>query len=37
MSGWPVVTTTLPSTLMLTVAEDWPPALNQKPQAMPLP
>jgi len=37
MSGWPVVTTTLPSSVMLTWAEDSPPALNQKPDAMPRP
>ena len=37
MSGWPVVTTTLPSSVMLTCALDSPPALNQKPQATPRP
>src|SRR5712672_3664814 len=37
MSGWPVVTTTLPSSVMLTCALDSPPALNQKPDATPRP
>ena len=32
MSGWPVVTTTLPSSVMLTCALLSPPALNQKPR-----
>ena len=29
MSGWPVITTTVPSSLMFTWALDSPPALNQ--------
>ena len=29
MSGWPVMTRTLPSSVMLTCALDSPPALNQ--------
>jgi hypothetical protein len=37
ISGCPVVTTTLPSSVMLTWAEDSPPALNQKPLATPRP
>ena len=37
MSGCPVVTTTLPSSVMLSCALDSPPALNQKPLATPLP
>ena len=37
MSGWPVITTTVPSSLMLTWALDSPPALNQKPLATPRP
>ena len=36
-SGWPVVTTTLPSSVILTCALDSPPALNQKPLATPRP
>ena len=32
-----MVTTTLPSSVMLTCAEDSPPALNQKPDATPRP
>ena len=37
ISGCPVVTTTLPSSVTLTCALDSPPALNQKPEATPLP
>ena len=37
MSGWPVITTTVPSSLTLTCALDSPPALNQKPEATPRP
>ena len=37
MSGWPVTTTTVPSSLTLTWALDSPPALNQKPLATPRP
>ena len=36
-SGWPVVTTTLPSSVMFTCTEDSPPALYQKPEATPRP
>ena len=36
-SGWPVVTTTFPSSVTLTWALDSPPALNQNPLATPLP
>jgi len=35
ISGDPVTTFAVPSLLMLTVAEDWKPALNQKPEATP--
>ncbi len=37
MSGWPVTTTTVPSSLMFICALDSPPALNQKPEATPRP
>ena len=37
ISGWPVVTTTLPSSVMFTWALLSPPALNQKPLATPRP
>ena len=37
MSGEPVTTLAVPSLLMLTMAEDWNPALNQKPEATPRP
>jgi hypothetical protein len=37
MSGFPVTTAALPSMFSVTVALEFIPALNQKPQAMPRP
>ena len=37
MSVEPSTRLTVPSALMLTIAEDWRPMLNQKPDATPRP